>query len=43
LLNLLMMYEPCVCVEVIVCQQHSVLKCMWVSFLANPHDTPLIH
>jgi hypothetical protein len=23
LLNLLMMYEPCVCVEILVCQQHS--------------------
>jgi hypothetical protein len=23
LLNLLMMYKPCVCVEILVCQQHS--------------------
>jgi len=23
LLNLLMMYEPCVCVKITVCQQHS--------------------
>jgi hypothetical protein len=33
LLNLLMMYEPCFCIEVIVCQQHNALQCLWVSFL----------
>jgi len=40
LLSLLMIYEPCVCVEVFV--QHSALKCLWVSFMANPHETSLI-
>jgi len=37
------MYELCVCMKVIVCQQHSALKCLWVPFLANPHVTSLVH
>jgi hypothetical protein len=42
LLNRLMMYESCIRVEVIVCQQQSVLKCLWVSFLANSQETSLV-
>jgi hypothetical protein len=43
LLSLLMMYKPCVCVEVLVCKKDSALKCLWVSFLVNPHEPSLNH